>query len=343
MSTTTKGSWRPRVAVLGGGSFGTALAQVLAKGGLTVALWVRDPLQAEQMRLTRRNQKYLPRFTLADGVHPTSDMTAALAEAELVVSVSPSHGTRAVLKQAGPLLHPQAIVLCATKGMEIATRMLMSEVLAEVLPASHRDRTAYLSGPSFAREMMEGLPTVVTVAAHDHRIAMQVQEAFLSPYFRVYTVDDVIGVELAGAVKNVLAIAAGVSDGLRFGHNTRAALLTRGLAEMSRLGVRMGAKPSTFMGLAGVGDLVLTCTGDLSRNRQIGLKIASGMTLDEIQSTATQVAEGVNTARALHALAQELDVEMPIVEAAYRVLFENQSPRDAVLELMGRPQKPENV
>jgi glycerol-3-phosphate dehydrogenase (NAD(P)+) len=257
------------------------------------------------------------------------------------VAVSPSHVTRQVMKDAVPFLDADATVVCATKGIEIDQLKLMCEVMDEVLPEPNRARAAYLSGPSFAKEMVQKLPTAVTVASLHPEIGQRVQQAFNSDYFRVYTVEDVIGVEVAGAAKNVMAIAAGISDGLGFGHNTRAAIISRGLAEMSRLGIRLGGHAITFMGLAGVGDLVLTCTGDLSRNRTVGLKLGAGKTLEEILTEMNQVAEGVNTAKALHGLSARLGVDMPIVEAVYQILYEGKSPRRAVSELMGRPLKKE--
>jgi len=336
-------SERSAIGVIGAGSFGTALANVLASGGHDVTLWVHEPKQAEDIRVHRENRRYHPGFRLEDRLRPTCDLAEAVANKPLVLAVSPSHVTRAILSQAAPFLSPETIVVCASKGIEIDTLELMCQVLDEVLPEPNRARAAYLSGPSFAKEVMQRLPTAVTVAAADPQVREQVQKAFNTDYFRVYTVDDVIGVEIAGAVKNVMAIAAGIADGLGYGYNTRAAIISRGLAEISRLGAKMGAKPMTFLGLAGVGDLVLTCTGDLSRNRTVGLKLGSGQTLEQILAGSNQVAEGINTTKAVHFLSRKLEVDMPIVEAVYQILYEQRSAAEAVGRLMGRPLKRESA
>lgn len=330
-----------QAGVLGAGSFGTALANVLAANGHRVLLWSHDPGLAETMQRTRENPEYHPGLTLEPGIDVRASLAEVLEPSTLVVSVVPSHVTREVMAKVIPLLRPDALVVSATKGIENESLMLMSQLIESLLPAAFHDRTAYLSGPSFARELMRRLPSMVTVAAHRLSVAEQVQRAFSSDWFRAYSSDDVIGVEVAGAVKNVMAIAAGVADGLGFGHNTRAALITRGLAEMTRLGLRLGAQPATFMGLAGMGDLVLTCTGDLSRNRTVGLRLGRGESLAAILEGTHQVAEGINTSKAVHFLARSLHVEMPIVEAVYQLLYEGRSPRVAVGELMGRPLKRE--
>jgi glycerol-3-phosphate dehydrogenase (NAD(P)+) len=327
------------VGVLGAGSFGTALSHVLLQGGHRVTLWCHEEGHADEINAAGRNTRYMKDFPLP-GVLATASVEEAAKGRDLLLFVSPSQFTRAVARKAAAHVGADALVVSATKGIEQSGET-MADVLAGELPAA-KARMAFLSGPSFAREVLEGRPTAVVVAARDGGVAERVQRAFATKSFRVYSTDDVIGVELGGSVKNVTAIAAGVGDGLGLGHNARAAIITRGLAEMSRLGAAMGANPLTFMGLAGMGDLVLTCVGDLSRNRTVGLRLASGKSLDEVTaSLGGQVAEGVYTARSVWSLAQRLGVEMPIVEAVYKVIYEGANPRDGVLELMTRPLKRE--
>jgi glycerol-3-phosphate dehydrogenase (NAD(P)+) len=258
-----------------------------------------------------------------------------------VLSVSPSHVVRAVMGQAAPLLAPGALVVSASKGIENDSLATMDEVLAEVLGPEAAARCAFLSGPSFALEVGLGHPTAVTIAAHQAAVAKQAQELFQTPWFRVYTTPDVRGVELGGSLKNVIAIAAGIVDGLGFGNNSRAALITRGLAEITRLGVAAGADPRTFAGLAGMGDLILTCTGALSRNRSVGMELGRGRSLDEVLGGMVAVAEGVRTTRSAYHLARRLEIEMPIVEAVHAILFEGLEPRRAVTTLMLREPKAE--
>ncbi len=334
---------RPEIAVIGAGNFGTALADMFAYQGYQVPLWVYEPDLAETMARTRENVRYVPGFKIHDNVHPTSDMEEVVADKSLILVVSPAQVTRNVMQLAAPFLDPQAVVVCCAKGIEITTSKLMSEVMDEVLPEPNRASAAYLSGPSFAREIMKRLPTVVTVAAQDEEIAEFVQHVVACDFLRVYSSTDVVGVEVAGAVKNVMAIAAGIGDGLGFGHNARAALITRGLAEITRLGLAMGAQPATFAGLAGVGDLVLTCTGDLSRNRTVGLKLGAGMALDDIVAGMGQVAEGIGTTKAVYNLSRTLDVYMPIVEEMYHILYEGKPPRQAVIDVMAHPLRREDA
>ncbi len=334
---------RPEVAVVGAGNFGTALADMLAYQGYRVPLWVYEPELAETMARTRENVRYVPGFTIHENVHPSSDMAEVVSGKLLVLLVSPAQVTRRVLQQAVPYLDPQAVVVCCAKGIEVTSSKLMSQVMEDVLPPPNRTSTAYLSGPSFAREIMKRLPTVVTVASRNEEIAEFVQHVVACDFLRVYSSTDVVGVEVAGAVKNVMAIAAGIGDGLGFGHNARAALITRGLAEITRLGLAMGAQQITFAGLAGVGDLVLTCTGDLSRNRTVGLKLGAGMALDDIIAGMGQVAEGIGTTRAVYDLSRRLDVDMPIVEEMYRILYEGKAPRQAVIDIMARPLRREDI
>ena len=330
-----------KVAVIGAGAWGTALASVLAEGGRPVTLWSFEQSVASEVNERHENRRYLPDAPLPPSIRATTDLAQAVDGAKLVVLVSPSHVTRGVLERLLPLLATQATLVCATKGIENDTLMTMSEVCEEVLPPERHPYLAYLSGPSFAKEVALGLPTAVVVASRWQRIARQVQEAFARPRFRVYTSTDVIGVELGGALKNVIAIAAGVSDGLGFGHNARSALITRGIAEMSRLALRKGANPLTLSGLSGVGDLVLTCTGELSRNRQVGIRLGYGERPEAILASMTQVAEGVRTARSVHDLARKLGVDMPICEHVYEVLFEGVTAREAAARLMARALKPE--
>ena len=329
---------REPIAVVGGGAWGTALAHVLAGKGSDVRLWVRDRELARAIDRTGENVRYLPGVSL-EGVAATADLESALDGARLVVSAVPSHVVRMVMGTAAPRVDPEAIVVSASKGIEERTLKRMTEVLADVLGGVRR--LAALSGPSFAAEVGRGAPTAVTLAAHDPVVAESAREAFFAPRFRVYTSEDVVGVELGGAVKNVVAIATGIADGLDYGHNARAALITRGLAEISRLGSALGGQRLTFMGLAGLGDLVLTCTGDLSRNRTVGLRLARGEALESILASMGQVAEGVRSTRSVRDLAARIGVELPIVEQVYEMLYHAKSPQVVVEELMTRESKPE--
>ncbi|MFM2152127.1 MAG: hypothetical protein RL199_562 [Pseudomonadota bacterium] len=331
-----------KAAVIGAGAWGTALAAVLAEGARRpVSIWSFEAEVAGDIRERHENSRYLPGTTLPSCIASTTELEQAVEGAGLVVLVSPSHVTRRLLERLAPLLPSQVTLVCATKGIENETLMTMSEVCEDVLPPERHPYLAYLSGPSFAREVAQRMPTAVVVASRWERIARQVQTAFARPWFRVYTSTDVVGVELGGALKNVIAIAAGASDGLGFGHNARSALVTRGIAEMSRLALRKGANPLTLSGLAGVGDLILTCTGELSRNRQVGLRLGLGERPEAILASMTQVAEGVRTAKSVHDLAARLRVEMPICERVYEVLFEGLTAREAVARLMTRELKPE--
>ena len=326
-------------AVVGAGSWGTALANLLAANGWRVRLWARNPALADAMRRERRNPRYLAEFPLADGVEPTSDLAEAVSGAAIVVASTPSHAVREVMGAAAPHLEAGAIVVSTSKGVENDSLKRMTEVLAEVLGEDRR--LAVLSGPSFAVEVSRGVPTAVTVASRDGAVAEAARDAFAAPRFRVYTSTDVIGVELGGAVKNVIAIATGIVDGLAYGDNARAALVTRGLAEMSRLGTALGGERLTFMGLAGLGDLVLTCTGDLSRNRAVGLRLGRGQSLEEILADMTMVAEGVRTTRSVRDLAARADVQMPITEEVHEILYHAKRPEVSVEQLMTREFKPE--
>ncbi len=329
-----------RLGVVGAGSWGTALANLLAGRHAPVDLWAFEPEVRAGIRDDRENPVFLPGVRLSENLRPSGDLDAVVADKDLVLIVVPSHVMREVAGRMAGALSPSAVVVSASKGIENRTHLTMSGVLRETLSISE-DRLAVLSGPSFAREVARGVPTAVTAASRNIDTARIVQSAFATPTFRVYTNDDLIGVELGGSVKNVIAIAAGIIDGLGLGLNTRAALITRGLTEIRRLGVRMGANPRTFTGLAGIGDLILTCTGDLSRNHTVGKRIGEGMTLREILADMRMVAEGVKTAESVYTLSRSLGVEMPITEEIYRILYEDASPREALHRLMTRHLKDE--
>lgn len=329
------------ITVLGAGAFGTALSMLLAGKGYRVRLWAFEPEVAAQIDAEHENGMYLRGFKLPASIVASSRVEEALAGAELVVVVTPSHVVRPVMKGAAPHIRPGAAIVCAAKGIENDTCLTMNEVLEEVLPAEHHPYLAFLSGPSFAREVAQGLPTAVSIAAYMERHAKKVQGIFAAPFFRTYYTNDVVGVEIGGAAKNVIAIAAGISDGLGLGHNTRAALITRGLAEITRLGVAKGANPMTLAGLAGMGDLVLTCTGDLSRNRTVGVKLGQGKPLADILGEGHAVAEGVKNAASVTQLAARLGVEMPICEQVYQILYENKPAAQGLIDLMSRGLKRE--
>ena len=328
-----------RVAVVGAGSWGTTLANLLAGQGETVTLWAFEPEVADEINRRHRNDLFLPDAPLLPALRATNDLAEAMTGADLVVSAAPSHAVRRVMEAAAARLAPGALVVSASKGLEPDTHKRMSEVLAEVLPAGAA--IAALSGPTFSREVYERQPTAAVAAAAAAATAQRAQAAISVPYFRLYTNDDVVGVELAGALKNVVAIAAGILDGLGMGNNTRAALITRGLAEIARLGVALGARPATFAGLAGMGDLLMTATGPLSRNRSLGIEIGKGRTLEEVLARRLSVAEGVGTARAAVDLATQVKVELPIAQEVARVLFEQKPPRQAIGDLMERSLKSE--
>lgn len=327
-------------AVIGGGSWGTALASVLAHNG-PVKLWAREPDVVEGINASHRNPRYQKDMDLPENIRATGDLGEAIDGAELVCVVVPSHAMRAVMTAAAEHLVPGVPIVSAAKGIENETLQTMEEVLSDVLPRSLRADFAYLSGPSFARETLQGMATAVTVAARYHDVAEQVQQAFSTPRFRVYTTEDVTGVELGGALKNVIAIASGVAVGMGLGHNSVAGMLTRGLAEISRLAVRRGANPLTLSGLAGMGDLVLTCTGGLSRNRHVGVELGKGRTLADILDEMTEVAEGVRTTRSAYELAQREGVEMPITCEVYKILYEDKPASQALKDLMQRDLKRE--
>jgi glycerol-3-phosphate dehydrogenase (NAD(P)+) len=326
----------PNVAVIGAGAWGTALAKVLADKQHQTLLWSRHAEHARQINAERVNTRYLPGAELPGCLRATGDLEEALRGAELVVVVVPSHALRGIVREAAPFIPKDALVCSATKGIENDSLMLMSEVLVDELGKDAEPRLSYLSGPSFAKEVAMGVPTAVVVAGTSEPETHAVQHRFATDRFRVYSSDDVVGVEVGGALKNVIAIAAGAIDGLGFGHNSRAGLITRGLAEIGRLAARKGANLLTLAGLAGLGDLVLTCTGELSRNRTVGFEMGRGRTLDDVLSTLGHVAEGVKTTKSAYDLGSKLGVDMPITCEVYRVLYEGKAPRQAVVDIMNR-------
>jgi glycerol-3-phosphate dehydrogenase (NAD(P)+) len=329
-----------RVAVLGAGAWGTALGALLAGKGLDVTVWSFEPEVAESINRRRANP-YLEGIPLPERLGAETRLEAAVEGAQVVVSASPSQFVRKVMATAAKHMDDRALVVSASKGIEVDTLLRMDEVLADSLSVPQMQRLCVLSGPSFAQEVARGLPTAVVIASGDEGAAIEARDCFQTSTFRVYTNADVIGVELGGALKNVVALAAGTTAGLGFGHNTTAALITRGLAEITRLGLAVGAEKATFYGLAGLGDLVLTCTGSLSRNRMVGFRLGQGESLDKVLGEMTAVAEGVQTTRAAYELARRHEVEMPITEQMYAILYEGRAPGDALRALMTRDPKPE--
>jgi glycerol-3-phosphate dehydrogenase (NAD(P)+) len=326
-------------AVVGAGAWGTALADLTARNGHATTLWAREPDVVADINAHHTNTRFLTGCALSPALRATDDLAAAVADARTITFVAPSHVLRAVIRSAAHAVREDAILIVATKGIERDTFALMTDIVADELPGRP---VVALSGPSFAAEVAQRQPTAVVAASRDRRAAEATQQLYSSPEFRVYTQRDVVGVELGGALKNVMAVATGVLDGLGLGFNPRAALITRGLAEMTRLGVALGAEPLTFAGLAGMGDLVLTCTGSLSRNRTVGVEIGQGRPVDEVLHARETVAEGVVTTQSAHALALARAVEMPIVRTMHRILFEAMPPRDAIAELMARALRAES-
>jgi glycerol-3-phosphate dehydrogenase (NAD(P)+) len=327
---------RKKVSVLVAGSWGTALAAVLADNAVDVALWSRSAQQVDEINREHRNRKYLKDVVLSPRLTATTSIEQCVGEADAVVVVAPSAAMREVAKQARPHLRQDALLIHATKGFEMDTMKRMTQVLGEELPGHDPERLVVLSGPSHAEEVIQKCPTTVVVAAAQLAAAEAAQDLFINTYFRVYTNPDVTGVEVAGALKNIIALGAGLSDGLGFGDNAKAALLTRGLAEISRLGVAMGANPLTFAGLAGVGDLVVTCTSKHSRNWRAGYMLGQGRNLEGVLAEMGMVVEGVKTTKAAHALAAKNQVDMPITNELYQLLFAGKSAKAAVEDLMGR-------
>ncbi len=327
------------IAVYGAGSWGTALALQLARNGIDVFMWDISPAQVAAIQLAHENTRYLPGIPFPDNLRVSDDLAAVAQFADYHLVVVPSHGFRALLQQLQPLLTAQDAVVWATKGLELDSGKLLHQVVQETLPQC----VGYgvVSGPTFAAEVARGLPTAMTVAATQTDLAQAVAEAFHGTNYRMYFSQDIVGVELGGAIKNVLAIAAGISDGLGFGANARAAIITRGLVEMSRLGAKLGAQSETFMGLAGMGDLVLTCTDNQSRNRRLGLALGQGIDMETAIAQIGQAVEGAKSAHSIGILAAQADVEMPICQQVYRILYEQLPPRQAVQELIARAMKAE--
>lgn len=332
-----------RIGVLGSGAFGTALAKHLSERGHRTCLWSHRAELAEAIREQGSNERYLPGVPLPDELLATSSLEQALDDCELAVFVVPSHATRELVRQTLALLQHQPLLCCASKGIENGSLALMSEVFEQEIGTEVSQRLTCFSGPSFAKELVARVPTAVTVAGQNQLARNQVQQAFASDRLRVYATEDVVGVEVGGALKNVIAIASGAIDGLGFGLNCRAAVITRGLAEISRLASAKGANPLTMAGLAGMGDLVLTCTGTLSRNYRVGYQLGKGGTLKEILANLGQVAEGVRTTRSAHELGRKLQVEMPITDEVFKVLYEDKPAGQALADLMTRPLKHERA
>ncbi|HEY3305705.1 MAG TPA: NAD(P)H-dependent glycerol-3-phosphate dehydrogenase [Candidatus Binatia bacterium] len=329
------------IGVIGAGGWGTALAKLLCEKGHDVTLWCHGEQSYREIQQQRENRTYLPGIPLPPSLKVSRALRDAGAKKTALFLAVPSHFVREVMQSAATHVDPDAILVCATKGIDEKKLATMSEVLGEIFGANSKERHAFLSGPNFALEVARGLPAAVTVAARNETVSRDIQEMLSSPNFRVYTSPDIIGVQIGGVVKNVIAIAAGISDGLELGLNARAALVTRGLAEMTRLAVKMGGDPLTLSGLPGLGDLILTSTGDLSRNRRVGLQIAQGKRLDEILGGTRMVAEGIKNTRSVYLLARRLGAELPIVEQMHRVLYEGKKPLEAVRDLMQRSLKAE--
>ncbi len=329
------------VSVIGAGAWGTTLAWMLGRAGRRVKLWVREPRLAQIMRRQRRNATFMPDLELPATVEPSNELAEVLDGAQVVLTVVPSHGLREVMRAAAEFFPDEAVIISATKGIERGSGLRMSEVILQELGEGHRRHIAALSGPNLSGEIARGMPAVSVVASSDEQTALLGQRLLSNDLFRVYTNCDIIGVELCGALKNIIAIAAGVCDGLGYGDNAKAALITRGLAEMARLGVRLGAQPATFWGVAGVGDLSATCMSRLSRNWNVGWRLAKGESLQQIQASRDSVAEGIYTTVAACQLAEQAGVEMPIARAVHKVLFEGCPVTEAVQSLMTRARKPE--
>ena len=332
---------KPSIAIIGAGGWGTALSMAMARAHESIDLWVFEPDVAEAIRTERTNPVYLPGVRIPETVHASSSLEGVLSGADIVISAVPSHVCRSVFEQMRPFLTPEMTFVSATKGIENETLMRMSEVITDVIGESFQPRVAAISGPTFALEVARGEPTALVVAGPDESLRMFLQKELSAPRFRLYTNPDIVGVEIGASVKNVIAIAVGVVSGLNLGHNATAALITRGLAEIMRLAEACGGRSETLAGLAGLGDLVLTCTGHLSRNRQVGCSLGKGKKLDEIISSMRMVAEGIKTSKSTVALAGKMSVEMPIAQQIFSVLYEDKNPEDAITDLMERELKEE--
>lgn len=332
-----------KIAVIGAGSWGTALASVLASNQYQIQMWSHSNVVAEEITALHTNEKYLPSARLSPNIECTTSIEDALREVAAVVMVVPSHAMREVSKQLAPFIQEDMIVIHASKGLEVGSFKRLSEVIKEELPSCVHERIAVLSGPSHAEEVVKGNPTTVSVSIENEELAHAIQKMFSNDFFRVYRNQDVIGVELGGSLKNIIAIGAGISDGLGFGDNAKAALLTRGLVEVTRLGVKLGAQPATFFGLTGIGDLIVTGTSPHSRNWKTGNLLAKGYTLEEALTELGMVAEGIKATKVAHELAKREQVDMPITSALFQILFEGKDPKTAVLDLMNRTFKQEDI
>ncbi|MBF0341086.1 MAG: NAD(P)-dependent glycerol-3-phosphate dehydrogenase [Magnetococcales bacterium] len=329
-------------AIIGAGSWGTALATVLASKLPRVTLWCHEPEVAEGINRSHRNPFFLKEYLLPENIVATTDLTGAARDHAILVMVVPTQFTRGILRSLREAVTEETLFVSASKGVEAHTMTLLSDIHIEILGRSLGEKSCFLSGPSFARDTISRLPAAVAIAGCDPERVERVQRLFHTAWFRTYSTDDVVGLELGGAMKNVIALAAGINDGLGMGHSARAAIITRGLNEILRLGMKLGARPETFAGLSGLGDLLLTATSDLSRNRTVGVRIGRGESLESIQQGSHEIAEGVRTAVGAQRLAEKLQLDMPITRAVYGILHEGLSPRDAVRELMERDLKPEN-
>jgi len=331
-----------KVAIIGAGSWGTALAHVAAENNNSTYLWVRRRELADEIIKTRENRPYLPGVKFSQKINISTDLKQVVSDADIVIMAVPSHAVRNMARQIRSYLKKNVIVTSASKGIELNSLKRMSQVLTEELDNVKKQNIVALSGPSHAEEVIRNLPTAIVAASSRQQAAQKVQDALINCNFRVYTNTDIIGVELGGALKNVIAICSGISDGLGFGDNTRAALMTRGIVEITRLGVKLGARPATFSGLSGIGDLIVTCGSAFSRNRKAGIDIGRGKTVNEVIQSTNMVIEGINTTKATFMLAQKHKIEMPITEQAYLVLFERKDPLVAVSSLMSRVGKHEH-
>ncbi len=332
-----------KISILGGGSWATALSLVMADNGHIVSMWMRDSKNARYLNKQRKNKKYLSEFHIPESITAHADPQKIFADAQCILSVLPTQEIRTIWSQFVPYLPQKPIpIISASKGIEIHSGNTISQILQQILPSAYNGQCAYLSGPSFAKEVAMRLPTTVVLASNNEDLAKQLQPLLSNRHFRIYTSNDVAGIEICGAVKNVIAIAAGMVEGLSLGNNALAGLITRGIAEMTRLSVHLGGKPQTQAGLAGIGDLVLTCTGNLSRNRSVGLQLGKGQSLLDILKSMNQIAEGISTAQSVFTLSQKEKIEMPICNQVYQILYNHVSPKDAIDVLMKRELKSEN-
>lgn len=332
-----------KIGIIGAGSFGTALGSILADKGYDVTLWTRSEDQARSINENHMNSKHMPDLVLPEKLKADTNLIHVVKDKEMIVSAPPSHALSGILKEIKDHIPPKVPIVSASKGIENESLRLISEIFESELPGQFHSQLSYLSGPSFAKEMVKRVPTIVSIASKNEATAKRVQEIFSFTYFRTYWTPDVVGVEVGGALKNVIAIAAGVADGLGFGQNTRAALITRGLNEITRMGIKMGADLMTFLGPSGMGDLVLTCCGEGSRNRTVGFRLGQGEKLKDILASMNEVAEGVKTTLSAKNLSDKLGVEMAITQEVYRMLYEDKDPKEVVKALMGRDLKREGV